>query len=190
MSDVTLLVRSLMTEAEATPWVTPEELSYAATFGTDERRREFLSWRAVVRQELGRDVQIAYNELGAPILVGRAEQLSVSHTRDLLVVALSMHRVGVDIERLDRRYQRILSKYLTPEEQQISTDPHFPAAAWCAKEAIYKWAGIRELSFEEVRIVSYTPERITAQIRGEQVVELTIQQLDADYLLAVCCQER
>ena len=95
MSDVTLLVRSLMTEAEAAPWVTPEELSYAATFGTDERRREFLSWRAVVRQELRRDVQIAYNELGAPILVGRAEQISVSHAKDLLVVALSTNRVGV-----------------------------------------------------------------------------------------------
>ena len=42
MSDVTLLVRSMLTEAEVAPWVTPEELSYAATFGTDERRREFL----------------------------------------------------------------------------------------------------------------------------------------------------
>ena len=112
MSDVTLLVRSLMTESEVAPWVTPEELSYVATFGNDERRREFLSWRAVVRQALGREVQIAYNELGAPILVGRAEHISVSHTRDLLVVALSKDRVGVDIERLDRGYQRILAKYL------------------------------------------------------------------------------
>ena len=184
MSDVTLLVRSLMTETEATPWVTPEELSYAATFGTDERRREFLSWRAVVRQELGREVQIAYNELGAPILVGRAEQISVSHAKNLLVVALSTNRVGVDIERLDRRYQRILSKYLTPEEQQISTDPHFPAAAWCAKEAIYKWAGIRELSFEEVRVLSFDGAHLTASVRGGEPVTLSIAYPDEEHILA------
>lgn len=184
MSDVTLLVRSMLTEAEVAPWVTPEELSYAATFGTDERRREFLSWRAVVRQTLGREVQIAYNELGAPVLVDRAEQISVSHAKDLLVVALSMRRVGVDIERLDRRYQRILSKYLTHEEQQISTDPRFPAAAWCAKEAIYKWAGIEGLRFDEVEICSFTANRLTARIRGGEVVELTIGYPDKEHIIA------
>ena len=184
MSDVTLLVRSLMTESEVAPWVTPEELSYAATFGSDERRREFLSWRAVVRQALGREVQIAYNELGAPILVGRAEHISVSHTRDLLVVALSKDRVGVDIERLDRRYQRILAKYLTAEEQQLSADPRFPAAAWCAKEAIYKWAGIEGLRFEEVEICSFTANRLTARIRGGESVELTIEYPDKEHIIA------
>ena len=184
MSDVTLLVRSMLTEAEVAPWVTPEELSYAATFGTDERRREFLSWRAVVRQTLGREVQIAYNELGAPVLVGRAEQISVSHAKDLLVVALSMRRVGVDIERLDRRYQRILSKYLTAEEQQLSADPRFPAAAWCAKEAIYKWAGIRGLSFEEVQIQSFDGEYLTASVRGVEPVTLSISYPDDEHIMA------
>lgn len=184
MSDVTLLVRSLMTESEVAPWVTPEELSYAATFGSDERRREFLSWRAVVRQALGREVQIAYNELGAPMLVGRAEHISVSHTRDLLVVALSKDRVGVDIERLDRGYRRILAKYLTAEEQQLSADPRFPAAAWCAKEAIYKWAGIEGLRFDEVEICSFTANRLTARIRGGEAVELTIGYPDKEHIIA------
>ena len=184
MSDVTLLVRSLMTETEVAPWVTPEEFSYVATFGNDERRREFLSWRAVVRQALGREVQIAYNELGAPILVGRAEHISVSHAKDLLVVALSKDRVGVDIERLDRRYQRILAKYLTAEEQQLSADPHFPAAAWCAKEAIYKWAGIRGLSFEEVQIQSFDGEYLTASVRGVEPVTLSISYPDDEHIMA------
>ena len=190
MSDVRLLVRSLMTVEEAASWVREAELELAATFGTEQRRREFLTWRAMVREALGREVEIAYNELGAPQLVGRCEQISVSHAADRVVVAIASHRVGVDIERTNRSYSRIWDRYLMADEQTLSTDPRYPAAAWCAKEAIYKWAGIRELSFEEVRIICYTPERITAQIRGEQVVELTIQQLDAEYLLAVCCQER
>ncbi|MBQ1205070.1 MAG: 4-phosphopantetheinyl transferase family protein, partial [Alistipes sp.] len=116
--------------------------------------------------------------------VGRAEQLSVSHTKDLLVVALSKDRVGVDIERLDRRYQRILAKYLTAEEQQLSADPHFPAAAWCAKEAIYKWAGIRGLSFEEVQIQSFDGEYLTASVRGGEPVTLSISYPDDEHIMA------
>ena len=185
MSDVRLLVRSLMTVEEAASWVCEAELTLAATFGTEQRRREFLTWRAMVREALGREVEIAYNDLGAPQLVGRSEQISVSHAADWVVVAIASHRLGVDIERTNRRYSRIWDRYLMADEQQLSTDPLYPAAAWCAKEAIYKWAGIRELSFEEVRIVSYTPQRITAQIRGVQMVELQLQQLDAEYVLAL-----
>lgn len=183
MSTMQLLVRSLMTEAEAAPWATEQELSEAASFGSMQRRREYLTWRAVLRQQLGADLKIAYNEVGAPILPDREEYISVSHTRDRVVVMLSDKRVGVDIERLDRRFGRILSKYLTPREQALSSDNRFHAAAWCAKEAIYKWAGIEGLSFEEVEIVHYEADRLMARIRGSEAVELRIEQPDDEHIL-------
>ena len=61
-----LYIRPLMEESEAAAWATSEELCQAATFPLEQRRREFLTWRAVVREVLGREVRIAYNELGAP----------------------------------------------------------------------------------------------------------------------------
>ena len=34
---------------------------------------------------------------------------------------------------------------MTPEEQALADDPLLPAAVWCAKETLYKYAGRREL---------------------------------------------
>lgn len=178
-----LYLSGLLSEAELEAWTSAEERAEAASFGSMQRRREYLTWRAVLRQQLGGDLKIAYNEVGAPILPDREEYISVSHARDRVVVMLSDKRVGVDIERLDRRFGRILSKYLTPREQALSSDNRFHAAAWCAKEAIYKWAGIEGLSFEEVEICSFTANRLTARIRGSEAVELRIEQPDEEHIL-------
>lgn len=186
MTPVTLLIRPLMTEEEAVRWATPEELACVATFGTEQRRREFLSWRAVVREALGNDVMIAYNELGAPVLCGRAEHLSVSHAGDCVVVALADRPIGVDIERMDRNFERVKGKYLTANELAISCDSRFLAVAWCAKEAVYKRYGIRELTFEEVQLTNFTGDRIMACVRGGDPMELIVQYLDTEFVLVYC----
>ena len=50
---------------------------------------EYLAWRAIVRRELGRDTAIAYNSVGAPVLINRSLYISVSHCRERIAVALS-----------------------------------------------------------------------------------------------------
>ena len=57
-----LFIEPPMTEAEAAARVTPGERAAAQEFLRERRRREFLTWRAVVRRELGDDVPIAYDE--------------------------------------------------------------------------------------------------------------------------------
>ena len=66
-----LFIEPPMTEAEAAARVTPGERAAAQEFLRERRRREFLTWRAVVRRELGDDVSIAYDEAGAPVIRGR-----------------------------------------------------------------------------------------------------------------------
>lgn len=171
----TRLIERLMTVEEAAGWVTDEELRWAATFGSERRRREYLSWRAVVRRRLGREVEIAYNEVGAPYLVGRSEYLSVAHGADRVAVVIADHAVGIDIERLDRRFEQIRSRYLTPAEEQLSGDPLFLAAAWCAKEALYKLAGERALSLrDDLHLLAYDGETLTAQIKNGERITLSV----------------
>ena len=55
-----------MDEAGVAGWVTSDELSEAGRFVREGRRREYLTWRAVGRRELGADVRIAYEAAGAP----------------------------------------------------------------------------------------------------------------------------
>ena len=63
-----LLIEPPMTIAAANAWATPEERQRAGTFGSERRRREFLTWRAIVRRELGRAIRISYDEEGVPVL--------------------------------------------------------------------------------------------------------------------------
>lgn len=140
-----LIIEAPWPEGEAAAWATAEERAAAAAFGSERRRREFLTWRALVRRELGRDVRIAYDAVGAPVLENRPEHLSVSHCDGRVAVCLSLRRCAVDIEPVTRNFGRVFSRYMTPEEQALADDPLLPAAVWCAKETLYKYAGRREL---------------------------------------------
>lgn len=140
-----LIIEAPWPEGEAAAWATAEERAAAAAFGSERRRREYLTWRALVRRELGRDVRVAYDAVGAPVLENRPEYLSVSHCDGRVAVCLSLRRCAVDIEPVTRNFGRVLSRYMTPEEQALADDPLLPAAVWCAKETLYKYAGRREL---------------------------------------------
>ena len=98
-----------------------------------------------MRRELGRDVKIDYNVLGAPCLPDGEACLSVSHCRGSVAIALAKWPCAVDIETLARDFRSVAPRYLTPEEQMLSDDSHWLAVAWCAKETLYKYAGRREV---------------------------------------------
>lgn len=176
MSDPRLTIVPLMTVEEAAAWTTAEEQQRAAHFGSVERRREYLSWRAVVRQELGREVEIDYNAHGAPILVGRTEHLSVAHGAGRVAVLIADRPCGIDIERWGRNFDRVADRILSEEERQLGgDDPHFTAIAWCAKEALYKVAGERGISLrDELHLRTYAADHLTAQIKDGEVITLSV----------------
>lgn len=78
-----------LTAEESARWTTSEERAAAAGFVSERRRAEFLTWRAVVRRELGDDVGIAYDALGAPVLTNRAVHISVAHCAGRIAVCAS-----------------------------------------------------------------------------------------------------
>lgn len=139
-----LIVEAPPDEREAAAWATPAERALAATFSPG-RRREYLAWRAVVRRSLGRETVIAYDAAGAPVLPGSPVRISVAHCPGRVAVCLSDAPCAVDVEPETRDFGRALPRYLTQDEQALSQDPLWPAAAWCAKEALYKFAERRGL---------------------------------------------
>ena len=126
-------------------WIAADERAAADAFGSERRRREYLTWRAVVRRALGPDVRIGYDANGAPQLLDLSLHLSVSHCAGLVAVALSDAPCAVDAESAGRDFSRVCSRYLTPSEASLSSDPLWPAVAWCAKETLYKYARRCEL---------------------------------------------
>ena len=173
--------------ADAAPWATPDELAAAAAF-PPARQSEWLSWRAVVRRELCRqlgcrpdDVAIGYNDVGAPAVellwdgAVRGVHVAVSHCKGSIAVGLSDAPCAVDVESLDRNFGRVASRCMTPAEQTLSDDPRWPAVVWSAKETLYKYAGRRELDLlGDLRIeqADFAAGRLVGRIRGGEALQL------------------
>jgi phosphopantetheine--protein transferase-like protein len=94
-------------------------------------------------------------------------------------VAIADEPVGVDIESLDRNFNRIQSRYMTNTEIALSDSKEWAARVWAAKEAIYKLYGKREVDLtKDIRITGLDSESMTlmAEVRDTKgiVVETKI----------------
>ena len=140
-----LFIGRLLEESEAAPLVTDKDRREAAAFLSAHRRREFLSWRAFLYRELGTPVNIAYEASGAPRITSTTTPsplyIGVSHCLTHAAVCWSESRCAVDIELTDRNFERVRSRYLTPDEERLCSRPDWLCIAWCAKECLYKLAG-------------------------------------------------
>ena len=130
-----------------------EKLLYTG-FRTEERRKQWLSYRLLIKELTQPDnYPVHYNDSGKPFLAGSKYHLSVSHTGQMSAVILSDHMsVGIDIEMIRPRIIRVKEKYLSHEELMsvpYGEEVECLTLYWCAKEALYKLFGERNLDFRE-----------------------------------------
>lgn len=145
------------------------DLEVLETFNSPSRRAEWVSWRAIVRKELGDNVRISYDSVGAPVLentCGDIKYISVSHTKSCVAVLFSTSRCGVDIEVVDRNFDRVSSRYISHNEDILASgiEGDFKAVMWCAKEALYKFgrcSGVNLL--EDIAITSIDSQEQTLE---------------------------
>ena len=100
-----------------------------------------------------------------PFLASEAYHFSISHCGNYAAAIVSTNsRVGVDIELITPRIERLADKFLHEEETHFFNDDYalfleqwglrgrvfqeFLTLIWNAKEAIYKWYGRGELDFK------------------------------------------
>ncbi len=180
-----LIVSELLTDEQTAAWTTEQDRREAAAFASARRRAELLTWRAMVRRAIGREVSIGYNPIGAPILHDSPLRISVSHCTDRVAVCICENPCGVDIERADRNFLRALPRYLSDEEQGLCADPRWPGVAWCAKETLYKYAGEQGLDLlEDLHLLSVdlATGTLTGQIKNGEPIRLSVD-LDDQHLL-------
>lgn len=167
---------------EYAPLITDEDAAVLARFGNERRRAAGAAWRLALRQELGDDITIGYDEVGAPFVrtgvdaAGVADAadaarkcfIGVSHSRRWAAVIIADSPCAIDIEDAGRNYSRAKEKFLSPREASLpeAGDPLFLPAVWCAKEALYKISGRAGLELvEDLRITRVDFDDMT--MRGE-----------------------
>ncbi|MES2849505.1 MAG: 4'-phosphopantetheinyl transferase superfamily protein [Bacteroidota bacterium] len=92
-----------------------------------------------------------------PFLENEAYHFSISHCGEYAAVMVSTSfRVGVDIEKITGKVEKIKHKFLSPFEQNIIESlagndavlyTTFLTAAWSIKESLFKWYGDGEVDF-------------------------------------------
>lgn len=166
--------------------VTGSERAEAAQLAPSARRNEYLTWRAIIRRELGPGAKISYDAVGAPTVDIPHTYISVAHSAGMTAVAIDSSRCGVDIEPLDRDVSKGVQRLLSPRERSLSDDAHWPVTAWCAKEAMYKYYGHRGVDMAREMVldsVDTEVQRIEAHMVGQHPCTIHIKKIN-NYIIA------
>lgn len=132
-----------------------EEQAYFQAINHDKRNLHWLATRVLLREMLQTDqyIDCKADEHGKPFLINFPHHISLSHSFDYAAVMISTENpVGIDIEIIKDKITRIQSKFLNPQELAAVPVEHrieYLYACWCAKEAIYKLNGKRNVSFKD-----------------------------------------
>jgi 4'-phosphopantetheinyl transferase len=120
-----------------------------------KRNLHWLSTRVLLRQLLNTDdyIDCQVDEHGKPYLPDSPYHISFSHSYDYAAVMISKDKaVGIDIEIIKNKIERVKDKFLIKEEISFLDDRHkieHLYICWCAKEAVYKLQGKRNVSFKD-----------------------------------------
>lgn len=177
-----LAVDTIPPEADLLAAATAGDLRSVSGFASVSRRAERLAWRALLRETAGIEPHVEYSAAGAPRLADFPDlNISVSHCRDMVAVALARGRCGVDIERVDRNFDRVAPRYLSAAERSLSGDVRLPAAVWCAKECLFKMQGREGLDFLHditVTAADFAAGTLRGRVAGNPEVAMRLLQPD------------
>ncbi|MGL4852260.1 MAG: 4'-phosphopantetheinyl transferase family protein [Phocaeicola sp.] len=113
-----------------------------ASFTSDARKLEFLAVRVLLKEMCGMEKQIAYYPSGRPYLKDRSASISISHTKGYVAVALHVDSlVGIDIEQLSDRVERIAKRFIRADEEcnlPVVDRTKALLIYWSAKETVFK----------------------------------------------------
>jgi phosphopantetheinyl transferase len=130
------------------------ETKRLADFILPKRKKEFVATR-FLKEQLFPGTQIQYNELGAPFL-DNSTHISISHSPNHVGIAhCKTHKIGFDLEQIRDKVHRIKHKFLHQEEyQKVDTeDTETLIKIWSGKEALFKLAGLENVTFATDLIV-------------------------------------
>ena len=109
------------------------------------RRAEWLAVRLLVKDLFGPEAEVAYHPTGRPYLKNSTTHISISHTKGFAAVAYHHEvPVGMDIEYLSSRVERIALRFTTRDEASYidrhdeSVRQMYHLINWSAKETLYK----------------------------------------------------
>ena len=127
-------------------------LPYLSHITSVARKKEWLTVRVLLKEMLGEEKEILYTSTGKPYLPDNSYQISISHTKGFVAVALhSEMKAGIDIEHISPRIQKIRSRFMNEKEETNLNKEHEETHLllhWSAKESMFKILGEQDVDFK------------------------------------------
>ncbi|MDG1205690.1 MAG: 4'-phosphopantetheinyl transferase superfamily protein [Pseudomonadales bacterium] len=146
------------------------ELERANSITQPRRRKTYFASRVLRRKILAdviacdvAELHFGREETGKPFLQNHLRHFSLTHTDELIALAVSTRPVGIDIEHSERKFNpRLAKRYFHQQENSIlSADDNFNltfASLWTLKEAYAKATGAGIFaSISKLQVESISP---------------------------------
>ncbi|WP_299497833.1 4'-phosphopantetheinyl transferase superfamily protein [Mucilaginibacter sp.] len=172
-----------------------EEKAFVENISNGKRHLHWLGTRVLLRKMLRTEeyIDCRVDGHGKPYLVSLPYHISLSHSFDYAAVMISKKNpVGIDIEQIKQKVERIASRFLRPVELAFINNEHKIQqlyACWCVKEAVYKCHGQKEVSFMDdilIKPFSFTEQgQVNAILnKGDINIDYTVGYLQyEDYMI-------
>lgn len=132
---------------------------------------EKLAVRVLLQNTAKCSSSIDYTHDGRPTI--RGSEISISHAGGYVALYLSEKPVGIDLESVDRKAEKLRDRVVLGSEEEVcqSVFPTNPLIlAWCVKESMFKAMQCREVDFvKEIVIEKAVSDRIFGHARGQKM---------------------
>ena len=129
---------------------------------SEKRKKEWLTVRVLLKEILGEEKEILYTSSGKPYFSDNSYQISISHTKGFVAVALHPEmKIGIDIEQISPRIHKIRSRFMNEKEEANLNKEHEEIHLllhWSAKESMFKILDEQDVDFKTcLHINSFNP---------------------------------
>lgn len=115
------------------------------------RIKEWLAVRSLIKEVLGFEKIVSYDEEGKPYFADNSFQISISHTKGYVAILLhSTKLVGLDIEQMGDRAGKLKKRFLSELEIKAldtNNESVHVLLHWSAKETLFKIMPEIEIDF-------------------------------------------
>lgn len=145
----------------------------------EQKRLEFCVGRVLAKTLLEKlSVKfegIVKDEFGKPFFKNNRYELSLSHSYPYVGALIDKSKsVGIDVEQIKSKLLKIAPRIMHPEElEDAGTNETKHCIYWCAKEALIKIYGKKDLTFAENLLISPFALQNQGNITGRIIVNNT-----------------
>ena len=156
-------------------------------YKSEARKQEFLCVRALLHAMCPHETPVISHEPDGKPVLSNGWQLSISHTKGYAVLILSEHRtVGIDIEYMSDRVNRIAPKYIRPDECAPAVTDKL--LNWSAKETAYKYYSADNLQYFDMRVTAQQAFLHVENLKRSVVLKV-LYRVEPDYVLTYAYEE-